>query len=125
MQKFKLVKVACLMVLSLSLVSFLLTESLNTEVKIINNSDFDIVEILVSAESVEQWIPLDLNDQILKANDSMYVNIELNEECFWDIMVKDKDFNEYVINSIDLCNEKSVSIFIEDNSDEETDEDEN
>lgn len=108
----------------LLLTSSVFTETEESELKIINETDFDITSVYLAVELSDSWAMLELDGQKLKAGDSTYVNFDLRGECYWDAKAIDVNKNEYLFYGIELCEDNVIYIYVQEGFDEEEEEEE-
>ncbi|HUP63138.1 MAG TPA: hypothetical protein VNA69_22295 [Thermoanaerobaculia bacterium] len=74
-----------------------------SSVKVINNSDWDIHHLFVSAASANEWGPDQLEDDIIQAGQSFTLNgIPCDD---YDVKVVDEDGDECIIEAVELCSD--------------------
>lgn len=91
-----------------------------TKITIVNKSDLKIIDLAIALESADSWEMIELEKESLNPNDSIEIAFDFGEDCIWDLLVTDSDYNEYIVSGNDLCKEKIINIVI--TKEEEQDE---
>ena len=74
-------------------------------VKVINQSKWEIHHLFLSSSADEEWVPDQLEDEILTKGDQITLtDIPCDE---YDIKVVDEDGDECIIEAVDLCRDNS------------------
>ena len=75
-------------------------------VKIVNKSDWVVVNFFMSPVDVEEWGPDQLEDKVIRTDESFALtDVPCN---LWDIMIVDEDGDECVLGGVDLCGEEAI-----------------
>lgn len=102
MKKLTKLALALLLLCSMSVPAF---AGRKADVKIINQSKWEIHHVYLSSSSDEEWGEDQLDDDILAKGDSLTLT---NIPCdLYDIKVVDEDGDECVIEEADLCRDSS------------------
>lgn len=115
MDKLKSINTINAFLILVAIAFFLFLHAGDNKTKIINYSDRTITQISVAPETTENWQKLDIGQKAMEQDDSLYVALDLSEECFWDVKVVDKEKNEYFIYGLDLCEENTIVIYFDEN----------
>jgi hypothetical protein len=78
---------------------------------LVNKTGVAISELYVSPTSAEEWQEDVLGVDVLEDGEEVEITFSREEEeCAWDIMVKDEDGNEISWDDIDLCKYSRVTL---------------
>lgn len=82
---------------------------------LINSTGVEIHELYISAHSTNEWEEDVLSVDTLPDGEEVTINFPHEEdECLWDMMVKDSEGNSITWQNIDLCQYASITLHFKD-----------
>lgn len=97
---------------SLALGSVVSAGSLDSAVKIVNESAWDIHQLYLSSVDEEEWGPDQLGEQVIESGDSFELN---GIPCdAYDVRIVDEDGDECVVSAVALCGDKDAWVIDDD-----------
>lgn len=89
---------------------------LNMELKTItiyNETDMDIQKLFFSREAEEDWVEINFDVEKLNETRKIKIKFDVGQECYYDIKAINTENKFYIWETFDLCNEKEVFLYIE------------